>query len=88
MVFEGLGEGRTRCNVLRFVEVLLHHLIQTLSIVNKLVLAFLEEFDSILSLLHFVDKKNLVVLLLSQLALIVHLLDPMFPTVSAIYIIL
>ena len=88
MVLEGLGEGRARCHILRLVEVLLHHLIQTLSIVNKVVLALLDLFNTPLFLLHFLHEQHLVVLLLSQFALIVHLLDPMFPTVSAIYIIL
>ena len=88
MVLKWLREGRARCHVLRLVEVFLHHLIQTSTIVNKLVLAFLYFFNTLLFLLHFVDEQDLVVLLLSHLALIVHLLDPMLPTISAIYIIL
>ena len=88
MVLKWLREGRARCHVLRLVEVLLHQLIETRSIVNKLVLALLDFVDTLLFLLHFVDEQNLVVLLLSEFALIVHLLDPMFSAVSAIYIIL
>ena len=56
VVLKGLWEGRSRCHVLRPVEVLLHHMIKTLSIVNKLVLTLLELLHTPLFLLHFVDE--------------------------------
>lgn len=76
VIFEWLRQDcvlRRRC---RAIELLLHRLIHTLSMVDQMVLTILKSACTPLLRIEFVDEEHFVVLVFALIPLQVHLLDP------------
>ena len=77
VVLEWLGQGSTLCNRSGPIETLLHRLVHSHASVNQLVFPFVKVMSTGFFGLHLVNKKDLVLLLLTLVPLQIHLLDPL-----------